>query len=814
MPNIPEIKINNTTYKVKDTEARNSANYVKKAVSSLPEDENSEIFSKIIWEVGAISTDNGVEYDRTDCVRTQFIPIGEGDIVQLRRLDISSPASGWYANAFYYDSNMTYLGAVRPGNNAYAVSFMRIPSMAYSNVAYVRFLVLSMYTPVSGHKSVWRISVKKVNNAAYEQKLRNLQNDYDIINLDFTNAGGISDGNPYDIATDSKRFRTVTGYPFPIGSKIIIPDGLTSIYTIWVSKYCDSGRYIGSYSRPSEDLDSVQDSDFANQTENYYIALSGKTLEEITVVNDMVEDLQRIIKIAVPKSRQIKENRIGGNVTGAINLFDRVPFQYSRHDYFYKTDGILFKQMSEDYRLWAKNNSDFSISLPAGTYHILFHFVENTGSDYSAVAYKVFNNAGDALIDIGSRSWANYDNEKTFTLAGNDTVYLQWKSYAGNVFEIYMYEEGFDTLKMVSNKVKSLESYTGEGKYTNIYTEPVQDLIKRYDATVDAGKIGYIWISDLHINSLYPNRNKALKRQLMACADIANRTNIQFIMIGGDIIDRETSHDTIFALFNEVFSGVKDSRRPVALILGNHDDNPYTNPVPLTKGQTRALFIDMNSVDMVAPDTSKSYYYFDKNGYRFICLDGIDYPSGYAGDSWWGFSQAQVEWFANVLLNSNQKIVILSHISLDEDHNWYGLGNNGGFTKDVRDLMEAYNARSAITLYGNSYDFSSKTGKILYSHAGHAHFDEQYTKSGTTIPMLITTCAKDETSTDSLELVSGNTYKAVGNTFNTVGWFCKFWPNRTLETINEAAFDVVSIGNSTVNVFRLGAGEDRSFSIT
>ena len=300
----------------------------------------------------------------------------------------------------------------------------------------------------------------------------------------------------------------------------------------------------------------------------------------------------------------------------------------------------------------------------------------------------------------------------------------------------------------------------------------------------------------------------------MACADIANRTNIQFIMIGGDIIDRETSHAVIFSIFNEAFSGVKESRRPVALILGNHDDNPYTNNVPLTKDQDRALFIDMNTVDMVAPDSEKNYYYFDRMGYRFICLDAIDYPSGYAGDDWWGFSQAQVEWLAGVLGTTTQKTVIFSHITLDEDHNAWDLGDNGGYTKDIRDLIEAYNGRDSITLYGQTYNFSSATGKIMFVHAGHAHFDEQYTKTGMTIPLLVTTCAKNETSMSGLVLVSGNTYEAggEGNHWNTTGWTCKFWPERVLGTITEAAFDVISVGSSTVNVFRVGAGEDRSFT--
>lgn len=790
---------------------------MKRTLASVAEDENGEIYSHIKWELGGINSDTGAETTRNDAVRSQFIPISDGDSIQCIRLDEQNKASGWWANAHYYDANMVFLGNVTPGGSQYSSSFMRIPALTYPGAAFVRFSKLTTAGNVmSSHENIWRCFVRKARIKAFEEKLRRLQNEYDIIDIEFTNAGGISAGAPYDVASNSARFRSVIGYPFPVGSKIVIPDSLKCIYNIWVSTYYDAGRYIGMYYNSTDPVavDGITDADFDDQNENMYIAIAGQTLGNLAVITDMVTELNRLIKIAVPKRKQIPEERLSGDVNGAVNLFDKIPFRYGRVNFYYQTDGNIIKQRSEDTRIWGSANADFSIGLKAGTYHLYFKFLDNDGSGTDSVAYKVYNSAGTAIIDYGSRSPSRYDNENTFTLAEDDTISIQWKSYAGNRFGIYLYADGYDTLKMLSGKVRDLASFAGDEKYTEIYSEPVQTLVGKYDATAEAGKIGYIWISDLHVNSLYPDRNKALKRQLMACADIANRTNIQFILIGGDIIDRETSHAAIFSIFNEAFSGVKGSRRPVALILGNHDDNPYTNEVPLTKDQDRALFIDMNTVDMIAPDSQKNYYYFDRMGYRFICLDAIDYPNGYAGDDWWGFSEAQVKWLAGVLGQTTQKIIIFSHITLDDDHNSWGLGNNGGYTKNIRDMIEAYNGRNSITLFGQTYNFSGATGRIMFVHAGHAHFDEQYTKQGMTIPLLVTTCAKNETSMSGLVLVSGNTYEAggEGNHWNTTGWTCKFWPERTLGTITEAAFDVVSVGESAVRVFRVGAGEDRSFA--
>lgn len=791
---------------------------MKRTIAAVLPDESGIIKSHIVWELGGINTDTGEETTRTECVRTQLLPIGSGDSIQAIRLDTDNKASGWWANAHYYDENQVYIASVRPGNSQYSNSYMRIPSMSYPHAAFVRFSILTTTADIMTHyANVWACFVRRGVSDEYNKKLLSLQKDYDIIDMTFTNAGGISSGTPYDIASNSARFRTVTAYPFPIGAFIVIPDDYLAIYKAWFSMYWDAGRFDKSFfGDTAVRIDSVTPTTFAEQEHDYYIAFAGQTLDNLTVGNDMIAELGQMVKIAVPKRKQPAgySERLGGDASGAENLFDKIPFMYYRASYPFETYGNTMKQAAEDTRIWQSSNADFSVSIPAGDYHILCHFLKNTGSNPSAVAFKVFDESGTALVDYGGRETYLYDTPISFTISEAQTIRVQWKSYTGNEFAIYLYSEGYKTLKRVSQEVDALSAYTGDAKYTGIYSEPIQTLVKKYDAVTDAGKCGYIWISDLHINSLYPGRNESLKRQLMACADIVNRTNIQFIMIGGDIIDREITYDAIYSVFNKAFVGVKESRRPVLLVLGNHDDNPYTNNVPLTKGQAKALFIDMNGAETESPGIDKSYYYIDKMGVRFICLDSIDYPAGYSGSNWWSFSQDQVEWLAGVLSNTAGRAVILSHITLDYTHECYNLGNEGGFVADVQSLINAYNNKTSITLYGNTYDFTGNTGRVLYWHAGHQHFDELYTPTGSTIPILITTCAKDQTSTDALDLVSGNTY-TTRSTFpwNSFGWTCKFWPNRTLETINEAGFDVVCIGSDSVNVFRVGAGEDRSFSV-
>lgn len=656
-------------------------------------------------------------------------------------------------------------------------------------------------------------------DTAFNNKQNALLTDYDIYKPAWTNAGGISNGVPYDTAegVPHRRFRTTTAFPFPKGSHILIPDNLLSNFEVWCSMYWDAGRFNGSFfgENPVR-VDSFTPTSFNSQTENFYIAIAGRTINEDVITSDMLEELTRTIRIVVPKTISNEYNdRLSGNISGAKNLFSGLPFKFNNTNYVYETDKNEFTQEAEDVRVWQKDNADFSIGLGAGNYALYAEFLGNDTASNNAIACKVYKNDGSVIVDYGSRSNNNYNRFIPFTLNTADTIHIQWKAYAGNKWKFYLVKDNFNTLKDVSDKLDAVESYVGDALYTEIYNAPIQDIIKKYDATVEAGNIGYVWISDLHINSLYPDRNKALKRQLMACADIANRTNIQFIFIGGDIIDREITYNSIYEIFNAAFVGVKESRRPVLLILGNHDDNPYTNDVPLTKAQAKAFFIDMNNKEVNTPSIIDAYYYFDSMSYRFYCLDAIDYPSGYNGSNWWGFSQEQVIWLAENLQEYNGKSIILSHITYDYTHNCYNLGNNGGYTTDMSNLIEAYNNRQTITLYNHTYNFNNTSGKVLFWHGGHQHFDEQYTPINKTLPLLITSCAKNQTTFDALELVEGNTYQPSESWghWNSTGWYCKWWPDRELETIKECTLDIVSVGVDMVHVFRLGAGEDRAFSI-
>lgn len=368
-------------------------------------------------------------------------------------------------------------------------------------------------------------------------------------------------------------------------------------------------------------------------------------------------------------------------------------------------------------------------------------------------------------------------------------------------------------LKITGNSDKSDEVI-----YKNVYGEAVGNHVAKYNNLYEDNRVGYIWISDLHLNSIKPNNTSAIKRQLKAVCEIADKTDIDFVCIGGDVIDAEQSRKNYEKMLNICIDGLKNCSKPVAYITGNHDDNAYGNKDAFVGKDFVKTFREKTTVKNAQyPDEESAYYYFDLKDKqtRVICMDMIDYAEGKKGSNWWSESEKQVKWFAQQALDTDNDIIVLCHQCLDYKYNFYALGNNGNYSNDMMDVIAAYNSRSKIELYGTKYDFSNSKGKIKYQHAGHAHYDKSDIMVGG-VPCIITACAKNQTKINGTTHISGDTYEMTeGNEYksNTTGYLFNIYKDRTYETINEALFDIVSVNGKEVNVIRLGAGRDRKISI-
>ena len=89
--------------------------------------------------------------------------------------------------------------------------------------------------------------------------------------------------------------------------------------------------------------------------------------------------------------------------------------------------------------------------------------------------------------------------------------------------------------------------------------------------------INYIFLTDLHYGSGSPEQSCAIKEQVEASANIANTVDeIDFIVIGGDVTTGMfSSKSDALKYTREALSPLKSCKKPVFILMGNHDDNSY-----------------------------------------------------------------------------------------------------------------------------------------------------------------------------------------------------------------------------------------------
>ena len=432
-----------------------------------------------------------------------------------------------------------------------------------------------------------------------------------------------------------------------------------------------------------------------------------------------------------------------------------------------------------------------------------------------------------------------YDSNKTWL--SQDAGTLHTGTYEGSVtlpantayIRLLLSNSSWGKYNYISEATNYFEAWfvpalTGDELFDSIYGSRIESVAQGFEANAESARLGYVWISDLHFKTNWTDNTTALKRQLKAVAKIANRLPVDFICIGGDLLDAETNASNVYANINDWLSPLAESNKPVIYLIGNHDDNAYADS--LSKGKAKGLIVDRGDFhnDIIAPAPDKAYFYFDidRKGIRVVCLDTIDYEGQTSkdGTNWWSLSQEQVEWFCETAVATDKDIVILSHMCPEYDYNCWHLGDEGGYHTDLMNVIQAYNNKSSISLYGKTFDFSSAEGRIRFMHVGHTHFEPVIVPTVGGIPCIFTSCAKqyDQGARNYETAVSGqsNTYYIPSGTDysahhqNYIGYQYRRFTNRTLGTINESLFDVVSVNANAVNVYRVGAGVDRQIPLS
>lgn len=378
------------------------------------------------------------------------------------------------------------------------------------------------------------------------------------------------------------------------------------------------------------------------------------------------------------------------------------------------------------------------------------------------------------------------------------------------------------------------------GSKKQLMNQPVirtvtEDLSSRQSA------VNYLFLTDLHYgNDPTAKTNMLITEQVEAAVQIANTVDsVDFIVIGGDTTTGmyETKADAI-KYTTMALEPLKECKKPVFVLMGNHDDNSYhrfTYDVYYPDRVISDKDWNDNIIQVFCPEDivqdkeyeNSKYYYYDLSGKktRIICLDALDYRAKYdkngviaelpikdasatahvskywSGCSWWGYSEDQMQWLAEEALTApdDWDYIFLSHMGIDKDTNSYGYSTLQG--KTLRSIIEAYQNKTACSGDGFSADFTGRTGKILSYQFGHIHTElTNYSKDIDLWQICTATANPSQSSSKPLSETSITNKELDWNILVRTG------------EDNEKCFDIMSVDESKILKYAFGAGSDEEMT--
>ena len=398
----------------------------------------------------------------------------------------------------------------------------------------------------------------------------------------------------------------------------------------------------------------------------------------------------------------------------------------------------------------------------------------------------------------------------------------------------------------VEGKVKDVTITVPDGLENQVLTGTKEDLlfapqIKAVENVLTGREsaINYIFITDLHYDKdPTSQKSEALFKQVKAAVEIANSNDsIDFIAIGGDTTSGMYATKAEALKYTaEILEPLKQSRKPVFVAMGNHDDNSYHSFH--TDGFNESEIVSDkdwsdNIIKTICPEnivkdskyTDSKYYYYDLTAKktRVICLDALDYRAKYdangviktlpvkdanalnekekywSGTSYWGYSEGQMQWLTREAMTApdDWNYMFISHMGVDIDTMSNHYETKYGAT--LRSILAAYKDRRLVSNSTVSADFTRAKGKVLSYHFGHTH--RELTKYSKDIDLWQICTATAQVSTDAAVIGAPKTEQDTkGNDWVSY--------DRKYGSENEACMDIISATSSDIVKFALGAGSN------
>ena len=243
----------------------------------------------------------------------------------------------------------------------------------------------------------------------------------------------------------------------------------------------------------------------------------------------------------------------------------------------------------------------------------------------------------------------------------------------------------------------------------------------------------FMFFSDPHVMGTSNNLNTSnLENFVNALRFGYENTPTAFLVDGGDWLNVH-DYQTYACYKLGLIDGLMRKNFPDYYPLdGNHDTN-YQGYISAEDTTSRG---DLDTDTLIALHWKQNggiYYTFDG-----ICTKNYVFDTGVEWDTAMdAYRWGQIDWFANKLLTDDPEYgIVWQHIAFTDfqtlDPTQFSL-----FAQNIGSVIAAYNGRTSVTLNGETYDFTGKTGKIWAIMCGHTHADMNGTLGGVPVVSVI-----------------------------------------------------------------------------
>lgn len=388
------------------------------------------------------------------------------------------------------------------------------------------------------------------------------------------------------------------------------------------------------------------------------------------------------------------------------------------------------------------------------------------------------NPSAGMYYDRGAESLVFTDGIRVHSVSP-DCVILFENHYGSGYFGLlvdYETEKRAREVPALEEQVETLSGIVKEEYIPDYFKEHIETKIKAIRENMMAvGQAGetFVFITDIH----WENNKKhspALVRYIM------ENLNINVMLCGGDLINQGEREPMVEAIRECIAKFSPMGNIVMPCLFGNHDSNwnnwDHQREYPeryLDRPEQYALFQKQaeNLVTYISSDKWNFYFDVPATKTRFIGLD-----TGENG----AFTKYSDLATCMSGTPSGYHIVIFAH--------WlYHSGAKSAACGNLESMIDAYNAKTTVTVGTDTFDFTSAAGDVVLLLGGHIHNDLYWLTTGG-VPVVLCDCDNGTRS-------NNEEYPYAAG------------------TITEQAFDVFTLDYTTgdVKAVRIGRGADRTW---